>query len=563
MSEVTASFLQFAGSPFTDAQGKGIPKVPDAYGAPTVDRYVRIQSTIQCDSSGAFELLVPSNPYAAPFPVLQSDLPPDNITTTPVISWTAGTATTYANMALPQASQYPSTASLRGLCTGLAQTYKNYQGKLANIYTQLYNNPPPEHRLVFGGVRVWSLQGTDAQQGIIRGAPIDTQCLLQYLQGMPGGNQSTKVINLYGGASLTPQASVAGYVSRLNTGVFTSQTVPGVPVPLTGCYPYDPQNTTSPAAWTNSTWQQYMKNVGSSCEYPSEYEIFPGQEGCSVRFQPNTMNLPMEQFSPRSIVFPQTAIVGASVSSLTNPKILCISDVMGTVDNTSGAAAVDGITLQPQQDSRPFPNTAVGGYWKKTPVALTLPCAGILTNCDLSVSPDAAYIVAQDLGTGISKGVVQTSTTVVSGTTQAAVYLSALNTVDDSPDNNADTTQIMTIRRAVDGVSEDTLVQGDVAWTSARISGSAFAPNSILWVEYVWCFEETLWDESSIMAQPSPVDPNFPVAFGALCDRNAFPIVVKGHSFFDSLKNALKKVGGWIETAGSVAAKAAPLIALL
>jgi hypothetical protein len=56
-------------------------------------------------------------------------------------------------------------------------------------------------------------------------------------------------------------------------------------------------------------------------------------------------------------------------------------------------------------------------------------------------------------------------------------------------------------------------------------------------VEYIPTSQEP-WD-----SQPSPVDTSYEILSTLLRDRRAFPIVVKGHSFFSSLRKAFAKAG--------------------
>jgi hypothetical protein len=79
----------------------------------------------------------------------------------------------------------------------------------------------------------------------------------------------------------------------------------------------------------------------------------------------------------------------------------------------------------------------------------------------------------------------------------------------------------------------------------AQVTG--LAPGQQCTVQMVWHIEYVPNPCSTAAATPSYVDPGFDsIILPLLADRSAFPIVVKGHSFFKSLKQALKKATGFM-----------------
>lgn len=78
-------------------------------------------------------------------------------------------------------------------------------------------------------------------------------------------------------------------------------------------------------------------------------------------------------------------------------------------------------------------------------------------------------------------------------------------------------------------------------------------PNSMLNVQVVWNLEFRPNNLSPIPTYNCPSDPGWDTVVRIVSDPRAFPIVVKGHSFFKWLKNALRKVKPIAETAITVA----------
>lgn len=79
------------------------------------------------------------------------------------------------------------------------------------------------------------------------------------------------------------------------------------------------------------------------------------------------------------------------------------------------------------------------------------------------------------------------------------------------------------------------------------IEVSGLAPGQQVTVQMVWHIEYIPNPCSTAAATPSYVDPGFDsVILPLLADHTAFPIVVKGHSFFKKLQHALKKATGFM-----------------
>jgi len=85
----------------------------------------------------------------------------------------------------------------------------------------------------------------------------------------------------------------------------------------------------------------------------------------------------------------------------------------------------------------------------------------------------------------------------------------------------------------------------------ADISGLDIS--QVLTVQVCWHIEYTPLNTESWSGESSPVDMNYDMIAAMARDRHAFPIVVKGHSFFSSLKRALGKAANF---AGKVFASA-------
>lgn len=89
----------------------------------------------------------------------------------------------------------------------------------------------------------------------------------------------------------------------------------------------------------------------------------------------------------------------------------------------------------------------------------------------------------------------------------------------------------------------------------ADISG--LDPSQVLTVQVCWHIEYTPRNNEAWSGETSPVDSSFDEVSALLRDRRAFPIVVKGHSFFSSLKKALGKAAAVV---GKIFSAATPLL---
>lgn len=85
---------------------------------------------------------------------------------------------------------------------------------------------------------------------------------------------------------------------------------------------------------------------------------------------------------------------------------------------------------------------------------------------------------------------------------------------------------------------------------------SGVDPSQILTVQVCWHVEYIPRAIEPWAGEASPVDMRFEEIAAMVRNRLAFPIVVKGHSFFSSLKNALSKAAGAV---GKIFATAAPV----
>lgn len=86
--------------------------------------------------------------------------------------------------------------------------------------------------------------------------------------------------------------------------------------------------------------------------------------------------------------------------------------------------------------------------------------------------------------------------------------------------------------------------------------------NQTVIVQVVWQIEYVpIGTESWSSSLPSPVDMDFDKYAVALRSRSAFPIVVKGHSFFSSLKKAIATVGRGIGKVFATAGAVGPVLA--
>jgi hypothetical protein len=89
------------------------------------------------------------------------------------------------------------------------------------------------------------------------------------------------------------------------------------------------------------------------------------------------------------------------------------------------------------------------------------------------------------------------------------------------------------------------------------IDMTGLAPGQFVDVQVVWHIEYVPKETSLNAGIPSPVDLNWPMIEAMVSNPEAFPIVVKGHSFFSSLFHGIKAagsaIGGILKGASSVA----------
>lgn len=469
-TDPTALFLQMYGSPFTDiSRLDAAPKIPDRFDEPTQTRYWRRQSTITCDGSGAFEIIAPSNPYQCVMPLMFSDMPlsttnfsTGNFAGTNLRSWWMN------NQGAP--------AAIINGPVGLA--------KFGGILQAMMNDPPAAHRILAMGIRVWSLEGSDGQQGLIRACPIDTSVMNQIFSGQS---------NRHGW-----QSAFAGAENPVNIldntqffnepiGVFRS-TNPTLPSNLDGIL--SPSYNGPP--YNQASWQAYLKSVGNFCEYPGEYKIFPGSSGVSIRGHFTSNNIGMTQFSPKCLLYPATFPLLMSTTHLT---------------------------------ADPQTSTWIPQY-HGAQLGEVLPCRA---SVETSTASTASYHNNGAQGTG--------------------------------PAGTGHFEHLLSYDCAVNVTNEWQFDEEDVNMTSCRISGTNFDAGAVLFVEFVYCFEETTTDKDNIMARPSPVDPDFEQALALADNRDSFPIVVSGHSFFSNVWGAVKKAAQFVSANAGTISKIATFIA--
>ena len=540
MSFTSADYLQYVGSPFTPCIQTGkVPKIPDGFDEPTVARYIRVQGTIQCNAEGAFEMLAFGNPYAGPLPILTSDMPTNQAT---------------------NASPFE---QMMGNCAFQAKYIDDtYNG----LFSRLYNGQIPEaHRPVFGGIRIWSQAGTDQNQGVIRGAPLDTRTLNMLMTNNQAVASQQVIIQPDMGAISTQAAPVAtpNVITQVYDGVSSTSCVyPQLEDPLPG------YGTILSSNATQATLQDYIQQIALACEYPGEYRYFPGQEGVSVRFNPCMNPTKMCMFNPRNLLYPGSFGYSTAASNV-NPQ--------STGLTLTQCIAVDrnNWSCVPQQsDASTATTVCTNVLWAGTaPTSTVVYCAqqgtGGAGNNDSdrnwSTVPAGVWPVTIE-GAPSTYCAMRSVAPVMMGQSVAwySQHSTTALTIGSFP-GGADTRNIRwhTYRSAFGGDETVELEPHEACLTSAHLSGTNFAPNQLLWVEVVYCLEEVAVDTMSVMAQPPVADSTFASAVSMLHDRNAFPIVVKGHSFFNKVKDAIAKVGEYSTGIARFATTASAFMALL
>lgn len=535
MSAATARVLQYVGSPFTPIDGN-LPQVPDGNTRSTRFRYYRQKGQITCDANGSFTVIVPGDPYASPFPFYSSDINPTNLQ--PGFQWT-----TYGD----------------DQCARAENAMTQIDAKFPGLGQTLHQNPPCHHRPVFSGFRVWSLAGMEGSQGIIRGSQLDSQILNSVLTCNDAVASDKLVMNGFGIsktiATLSDGNLGASVLVRSPNGIWSANNLGSSVANLPGLMPI----TYSPSPGPNSNYAAYLREVIEACQFPFDYHDFQGQDGCTLRSNPCRSFGKMRVFGPRSIVYPTsiynlppTDIVSydssATGSALLNTHVTYTGHVNDVIpyDSTN----IPSNCLPYNADPK-FPASAITG--SPNIGSASMPVGIIFTQGSggnalvpgygsfRSNLHNGAFTVSTTSSNYFGQYLMQSS---VAGTNW---YVSLGDSVLTTPGGNAGTqrgwTNLHTYRTAILGDYDAALSEDESCLTSMGMVGDSFQAGQVLWCEIVFGIEESNDDTQDVMQLKPVYDSDFATAVMVLQDPNAFPVIVKGHSFFSNVRSALSRVG--------------------
>lgn len=554
VSTQDAKLLQYIGSPFTNIADCGVPgRIGSGNTEPTIWKYIRIQGQLTCNGAGAAEVIALADPLAWPFPILQSDCAPS-------VPW----------VNIPQTG-----SDVQAIKDCISSINQQIDLKYPQLQDRLVATAPIETRFAFGGMRVWSLAGDDQPTGIIRAAPLDSGLLHRVLMGNAEKHGFLCVNNSTGGVSATIAPSNPLF-HNMQMGLFANSVAPwNLPGLL---------NQTVVANQTN--WMNYLTDVATLCEYTGEYKIYEGTLGASVRFNPT------EDFAAPTLAYPrwfslvETGAWEYTVSNAVEPLIraqyLSINGLEGT---TLTGYSQMGSSFTPAGETPVFQFYSSGnigpvkyvGYkvindadFNAQPnVPITLPC--MYADISAGLFPTATCFVAA--GNGMLTQWDFNNTTMNTDSDALIVYNAGLSNPPSSrvfartggpqfnPVLSGGGVFFCSYKTFKTGIPDDHHINGN--WSSARINLTGFQPNQTLFTEVVFAYED-------VPLQPDPLNAVAPVMranndylLALLSDRNAFPIISKGHSFFTKVRDAIAKAMSGLQTATKIVGAASQVMALL
>jgi len=502
--------MQAHTAPFNNAQSWGgkLPRIPDGAEECTQIQQIRFQSNITTDSNGNFHIIVPGDPFQHRFPIIDHTMFGTSGTgpvTIDPLGWSASglVGTIIGDVATPAGAAADATSAVEQMRLILSQVAAQYgtTGPYAGYIEQLYDmyQKNSKYRIIGQGTRIWSLYGEVST----------TQGIIR-------------------GATLEPTALECNYETRgdiggryvdqfqVNGGTNAVTDIKSGFCPFPGLLsesadPFTDSNygslianmTQSPAVYAG-----YLKNATEAAEHSFSYKLFPGQDGVTGRSKYTRPDIPFQRLRPRFLLYPD---------SLLNP-------VPGDIANVYKVAQT--------------PDGHVG-------------ILNLYTSGDSSTSGSFSMLVKYDDVVGAGQGgYLQDGLVIESGSGE-------LNFC------TGQTTCFVGMDEALTG----TVPAADVPQhyvTGYHFEGTNFVPNTQLLFEHVLTVEVVpIAQQTGVMSIDVMPDPEFHKILEIISDDTAFPCIVKGHSFWSSLKSAFSKavsVAGVIARGASTVAKVGSML---
>lgn len=276
----TAAFAFVHASPFTHLQDlPDLPRIPDGSNKPSQIGQIKIQGSLQGDSTGQFHIVIPGDPFQQPFPILSSNSNVTvNLNSTDLFLKPPTLVPNGGSISVPFGIGSDTTMS--GINNLIQACYNDVESMLPTFHTQLwaFENSVSEYRIVAQGFRVWSIQGYNNQQGILRVAPIDNELwkVNTRTRGPIGFSAAANA------ATPTPVRlnqwdSYSGLTGFIKTMEATS------PANISSLDDAPNAGLIYAMMQGASVWKQYLAQVAQSSEPAYSYHIYQGQSGASAR----------------------------------------------------------------------------------------------------------------------------------------------------------------------------------------------------------------------------------------------------------------------------------------
>ena len=552
----SAVWLAAHTAPFneTTTWGGVLPRLPDGDQKGTNIQQIRLQIKTKTDADGEFRLIIPGDPFQHPFPILdhtmcvqlnqqcQEQLAVAAGGTPGAIDNVFDDITHIQQTYIPGASPgsaYPQTSpSIAGSVARIysaqtgAVTNNQYCGRALefnNLLTQIalaYENNYPNlieqlmglvpnnsaYRVIGQGARVWSLQGElQNATGIIRAATIDSNMWLQNTDTRSPFRVTDRYVSVIGDSAqalaMITHASPAFCSSRAqNSTLYPINNLAcespyggllwGLQWDLANGLSGNPFPSSGPGQ--NKYWKSYLKQVAEASEHPFSYKIFDGRKGVSGRSAYSTAECPaFKVLKPRTLLYP------TSYTSQTSTAIC-----MGVSDEKLVA-------------SMPIVQYNTAGQSLLPP--------GVQTSYQTFVAYKQEQI---------------TTASLLSTPMQPWKQTPSINTGTGLGDYTND--QVWTQIFEIGGVGDFQAKMPDMKKTSEaqvdgfHFEGSQFQPMTDMYVEYVLTIEIVpIQQQTGLINVESALDTEFPTVLMMAQNRDAFPRIVTGHSFWSHFKHAI------------------------
>lgn len=510
--------LQGYGSPFTQAADiRNARPLTSGDNRPRVVQYVNVNGKITCDNQGNFAAIAFGNPFAGPLPLLTSDNPPP-----------------------------------AGIFTGYQPTVDSWAAAVSQMYNTMDTNMPnlskallapelsTEYEIVFGGVRVWNLNGLNSAQGQITGAPMDAKICEKILQD----NQLKSRLGLRSSWTAIGEASEHPAMFPIRTGLFNNDKTQQSYGGLTGMF--FNAVTTKTHEENLADWYKYLTELQAFAEFPGTRKIYPGVDGVSVRF--GLTEVP-------------------SSNPWANVKWLGVPNQTILPDSTN--VDEDIVATFPVFTTEPFDTplwTPTLPFYPSYKMGLPVNYGGNNYGLGTMSLPVTVQKTVSGGYTSFAASQISPAGLFGSGPTP---YL-AMPAFDSA--HNMQQLQIDSVAQGettVGGFKVHTLgsyISGDEiwhdhngGWTNASLTGLGFEPNQQLYMQVVWCIAK-IDPNADPLATKMPIQVDWESLLPTITNEQGFPLVAKGHSFFDSLKSAITKVAGAVSTYGPMAMKVASMV---